>query len=104
MQEARGIVESLAQISAATTGEAGQHALQLRLSEQYLDTLKSILSESNVMVIPGTGAQGGSDNLSPARLATLMALYKQIVGPAGQAALSNSGVSSDGHTKIIDAL
>ena len=82
LQEAKSLCESLNTI-AFSIKHSEQHgsgkALKLRLSEQYLDALKSILSKSNVLMVPE--GKGGSDNLaSPKTIASTIQLYKQIMG------------------------
>lgn len=78
LQEARSLCESLTSISKAIAstksgGAQDSEALNLRLSEQYLDALSEILSKSSILMTPSNqdGAQG---------MAEIMTMYKHIVG------------------------
>lgn len=55
LQEARGICESLDRIAQAIEsghGGKGQDALRLKLTEQYIQALNSILTHANVLMLP----------------------------------------------------
>ena len=78
LQEAKSLCESLDSIAFAVNqskeGVAGQ-ALKLRLTEQYLDALGSILGKSNVLMVPENPSK--NDNLaSPQTIASMVQVYK----------------------------
>jgi len=88
LQEAKGICESLERISHSIDsgpGGRGQDALRLKLTEQYLQTLQHILTTSKVLMLPtGEGSQTAGD-WSVGKIATALTLYKELLGPQGQA-------------------
>lgn len=70
-QEAKSLTEALDNISSALqVGELGDssEALNLRLSEQYLETLTAILHRSSVLMVP-TNTSGSQDMFSPQNIA-----------------------------------
>jgi regulator of protease activity HflC (stomatin/prohibitin superfamily) len=85
LQEARGICESLDRISSAIEtghGGKGQDALRLKLTEQYIQALNSILANSKVLMLPPGEQQGGWTTQT---VATSITLLKSILGTDGQA-------------------
>ncbi|CDW85053.1 stomatin 2 [Stylonychia lemnae] len=94
LEEARGICQSLERIAKSIEsgpGGRGQDALRLKLTEQYLEALNQILSTSRVLMLPNESGSGNSDQWSTSKIATAMTLYKQILGPAGQAVAQAAG-------------
>jgi len=55
LEEARGICQSLERIARSIEsgpGGRGQDALRLKLTEQYIEALNSILTTSRVLMLP----------------------------------------------------
>jgi regulator of protease activity HflC (stomatin/prohibitin superfamily) len=75
MQEARAIVEALANISSSIEQDDKMVALKLKLTEKYLEAMNDILHESNIIVLPPSS--GGSDMTNS--IATGLELYKKIM-------------------------
>jgi regulator of protease activity HflC (stomatin/prohibitin superfamily) len=102
-QEARGICESLEKIaevieSGGCDGK-GQDALRLKLTEQYILQMRSIIDSANIMILPTSGNSNGVvpsgndiSSLSNSQIATFLATYKGIVGQAGNAKLSSDDI------------
>ena len=96
LQEARSLCESLNSIGGAINlqhdlnkeknvdiSEIG--SLKLRLSEQYLDAMSSILRKSNVLMIPPQNGEGGSKNVFSAdQIAQAVSTYKHIMSGSDQ--------------------
>ena len=82
LQEARGIVESLQNISQALGDDGrGMDALRFRLSESYMQALNLILRSTKVLMIP-QGSNSSGNTLNSQNVATALTLYKSIMGPA----------------------
>lgn len=70
--EADSLCESLDSISVAIkSGVDKSEALNLRLTEQYLEALEKILGKSSTLMVPAGSSQG---------MAELMTTYKHIMG------------------------
>ena len=88
LQEARSLCEALENISGSIVqkdGSTSEKALNLRLSEKYIDTLHQILRKSSVTLVPPASP---NDGLASARnIAQISSIYKQVMG--GNAAQSS---------------
>ena len=70
--EADSLSESLGNIALAIkSGVNKDEALNLRLTEQYLEALEKIFAKSSTLMVPEGGSQG---------VAELMTTYKHIMG------------------------
>jgi len=79
LQEAKSLCESLNTIAFSikeSEHTGGSQALKLRLSEQYLDALSSILGKSNVLMVPEGSSGGVNDLASPKNIASMIQVYK----------------------------
>jgi regulator of protease activity HflC (stomatin/prohibitin superfamily) len=66
------LCESLENIAFAIQNGANKsEALNLRLTEQYLEALEKIFAKSSTLIVPEGGSQG---------VAEMMATYKHIMG------------------------
>ena len=92
LQEARGICESLDRISGAleTGGDRGQDALRLKLTEQYIQALNNILTNSKVLMLPPEYGSADQSGWNTQKIATSITLLKSIFGVEGPALLSAS--------------
>ena len=57
----------------------------MRLSEQYIAALDTILSESKIMMIPKGDGNSDNSTFNPRTIAQAMAIYRQLAGPQGVA-------------------
>ena len=78
-------LESIAiSFKGANIDEASQsEALNLRLTEQYMESLDAILRKSTTLMIPGNGGSNG-DMTSPQNIAQILTTYKHVMGGANQ--------------------
>ena len=58
LQEANSLCEALDTIADSIVTAKGNNALKLRLSEQYMQTLRSVLRKTNVLLVPETQGDG----------------------------------------------
>ena len=89
LQEAKSLCESLTSISDAIRRNEGRggKALQLRLSEQYLETVADIYAKSNVLMTP-TDETNNNNLTSPKNVAQILSMYKSIIGEKKSTSLS----------------
>ena len=92
LQEARGICESLDRISGAIESGSGRghDALRLKLTEQYIQALNAILSNSKVLMLPPDNGSDASGGWSPQKIATSITLLKSVFGNTGPALMAAS--------------
>ena len=85
MQEAKSLCEALNNISFALQqskiGDAEESmALNLRLTEQYMEALEHILNKSSTLMIPQSDGGQNEGLTSPKNIAQIMATYKHVMG------------------------
>lgn len=63
-------------------GKVNQNALQMKITDNYLDTISRVYKEVKIVGLPSSsgGGSGSGDPLSAENIATALALYKHVTG------------------------
>ena len=83
LQEANSLCESLKDIARALNesgigGAKDSAALNLRLTEQYLEAFNEIMGKSSVLMLPNSSQDSGGMT-SPQNVASVIQMYKHIM-------------------------